>query len=59
MSLLDQYTIKKGQEFSVPEFELGDNKEYKIKAIKDSAVYTQKADGHLPGLYNLVAWKRY
>ena len=41
------------------EFEAGDNKEYKVEAIWDSAVYANKAEGHLPGLYNLVLWKRY
>ena len=55
MSLLEQDTIRKGQEFSVPEFELGDNKEYEVEAIRDSAIYAKKADGHLPGLYYLVA----
>ena len=43
----------------VPKFELGDNKEYKVEAIQDSTVYVKKADGHLPGLYYLVLWKKY
>ena len=56
MSLLEQDSTKKGREFSVPEFEPGDdNKEYKVEAIQDSAVYAKEADGHLPGLYYLVA----
>ena len=38
-----------------PEFDTGDNKKYKIEAIKDSTVYTKKAKGHLPGLYYLVS----
>ena len=42
-------------EFSVPEFELGNDKKYKVEAIRDSAVYAKKADGDLPGLYYLVA----
>ena len=59
VSLLEWDTTKKGQEFSVPEFEPGDNKEYEVEAIRDSAVYAKEADGHLPGLYYLVAWKDY
>ena len=46
-------------EFSAPEFEPGDDKEYEVGAIRDSAVYTKKADRHLLGLYYLVAWKSY
>ena len=58
--LLKQDTTKKEREFSVPEFEPGDDdKEYKVQAIRDSAVYAKEADGHLPGLYYLVAWKGY
>ena len=60
MSLLEQDTTRKRREFSVPEFEPGDDdKEYEMEAIRDSAVYAQEADGHLPGLYYLVAWKGY
>ena len=33
MSLLEQNIIKKGQKFSMLEFEPGDNKEYKVEAI--------------------------
>ena len=55
VSLLEQNTTRKGREFSVPEFELGDDKEYEVEAIRDSAVYAKEADGHLPGLYYLVA----
>ena len=45
----------------VPEFEFepGDDKEYELEAIQDSAVYVKEADGHLLGLYYLVAWKSY
>ena len=57
MSLLEQDTTKKGREFSVPEFEPGDDKEYKIEAIQDSAVYAKEANRHLPRLYYLIAWK--
>ena len=41
-------------------FEAGDNgKEYEVKAIWDSIVYTRELKGHLPGLYYLVLWKGY
>ena len=43
----------------MPEFELGNNKEYEVEAIKDSAVYAKEADGHLLGLYYLIAEKDY
>ena len=62
MSLLEQDNIRKGRinEFTeVPKFESSDNKEYEVEAIRDSAVYTKKANGHLLGLYYLVAWKDY
>ena len=39
--------------------EPGDDKEYEVEAIRDSAVYAKEADEHLPGLYYLVAWKGY
>ena len=57
VSLLEQDTIKKRRinEFSVPKFELGDNKEYEVEAIRDSEFYAKKADGQLPGLYYMVA----
>ena len=55
MLLLEQDTTRKGREFSVPKFEPGDNKEYELEAIRDSAVYAKEADEHLPGLYYLVA----
>ena len=59
VSLLEQDTIRKGREFSVPEFKPGNDKEYKVEAIQDSAVYAKEVDGHFPGLYYLVAWKSY
>ena len=44
----------------MPEFELDNkNKEYKVEAIQDTTVYAKKVDGHLPGLYYLIAWKSY
>ena len=56
MSLLEQDTTRKGREFSVLEFESGDDdKKYKVEAIQDSVVYVKEVDGHLLGLYYLVA----
>ena len=46
-------------EFLVPEFEAGNEKEYEIKAIRDSAVYAKKADKYLLNHYYLVIWKDY
>ena len=43
----------------VPEFELGENKEYKVEAIHDNIVYAKEMDKHLSGLYYLILWKRY
>lgn len=37
------------------EFKLGNNKEYEVKAIGDSAVYVKKANGHLLRFHYLVA----
>ena len=63
MSLLEQNTTKKERVNNrVKELELkaGNSKEYKVEAIWDSAVYASKSEsGQLPGLYYLVAWKRY
>ena len=41
------------------EFEIGNNKEYKIEGIQNSAVYAKKSVGKLSGLYYLVLWKGY
>ena len=57
--LLEQNNTKKGQDFSMPEFGEGDDKEYEVEAIQDNAVYAKEVDGHLPELYDLVAWKAY
>ena len=37
------------------EFDAGSNKEYKVEAIIDIAVYAKEAEEHLPGLYYLVS----
>ena len=62
VSLLEQDTTRKGQMNELfpepePEFDAGNNKEY--EAIIDSAIYTKKAERHLPGLYYLASWKGY
>ncbi len=41
------------------EFEAGDNKEYEVIAIIDSAVYGQQVNDQMLGLYHLVLWKDY
>ena len=42
------------------EFEADDNgKEYKVKAIRDSAIYAMESECHLLGLYYLVLQKGY
>ena len=65
MSLLEQDTTRKGRvdddENNTPKLDVGDKSgKYKVKAIRDSAVYTRKSEsGHLAGLYYLVSWKGY
>ena len=43
------------------EFEAGgDNNEYEVEDIHDSAVYARESEaGHLLGVYYLVSWKSY
>ena len=59
--LLEQNTTKKRQVNDMQlEFEAGDNKEYEVNGIWDSAVYAKESiTGQLPGLYYLVSWKGY
>ena len=63
--MLEKDTIRKGQvdEKTAEKLEFeagGDNKEYKVEGIRNSAVYTKESEtGHLPGLYYLVSWKGY
>ena len=61
MLLLEQDTTRKERvDKQVTELEAGDSEEYKLEAIRDSAVYASKSEsGQLPGLYYLVAWKGY
>ena len=63
VSLLEQDTTRKGQvDDNATELDPGDDDsgEYKVEAIRDSAVYAQESEsGHLPGLYYLISWKNY
>ena len=64
MSLLEQDTTRKGRvdenAMELAKLDAGkDNSEYKVEAIRDSAVYTRESAVHLPGLYYLVSWKGY
>ena len=60
MLLLEQDITKKGQvDKTTIKLDEGDSKEYKVKAICDSAFYASKLEGHLSGLYYLLLWKCY
>ena len=63
VSLLEQNITKKervDKRVKELELEVGNSEEYEVEAIWDSAVYASKLEsGQLPGLYYLVAWKRY
>ena len=37
-----------------PEFDVSNNKKYKVKAIKDIAIYTKETERYLQGLYYQV-----
>ncbi len=58
--LLEQNITRKrqvdNQALSEPKskFEAGDNKEYKVEALINRAVYGKKANNQMPGLYYLV-----
>ncbi len=62
MLLLEQDTTRKEQVDNKAlsesekklEFETRGNKEYKVKAIINSAVYGQQANNQIPGLYYLI-----
>ena len=54
--------MKKGQVNDTQldfEFEAGNNKEYEVDGIQNSAVYAKESAGQLLGLYYLVLWKSY
>lgn len=60
--LLKQGNTKKRQADRELEMELksGDNIEYEVETIWDSAIYAQElVAGHLPDLYYLIFWKGY
>lgn len=64
MSQIEQKTIKKRQVDNKflnlkLELDIGNNKEYKMKSIKNSAIYARKAIGQLLGLYYLIFRKDY
>ena len=62
VSLLEQNTIKNervDENVTKLEFDAGDKEKYKVKAIRDSAIYVKKSEGHLPSFYYVVAWKGY
>ena len=63
VSLLEQDTTRKervDKKVTELDFEFRNSKEYKVEAIRDSAVYAMESEsGHLLGLYYLVAWNSY
>ena len=62
VSLLEEDTTRKGwiDKTTQLEFEAGNNKEYEMEEIWDSAMYIMELEmGHLLGLYYLVNWKSY
>ena len=42
-----------------PEFNISDNKKYKVEAIKDIAVHIKEVVKYLPGPYYLIFQKSY
>ena len=57
MSLLEQNIIRKervDKKVTEWEFEASNNKEYKVKAMWDSAIYANKTKDPLPELYYLI-----
>ena len=38
-----------------PEFDIGNNEEYDVELIIDSAVYAKEVERYFPGLYYLVS----
>ena len=39
----------------MPEFKMGNNKEYKVKAIQNIVIYAKKVNRHPLGVYYLMA----
>ena len=56
MSLLEENSTKKRRvDKTQLEFEISNNKEYKVKGIQNSAIYIKALKaGYLPGLYYLI-----
>ena len=62
VSLLENDTTKKKQidkNATKLEFNVGNSEEYKVEAIRDSAIYVKESEDYLLGLYYLIAWKSY
>ena len=63
MSLLEQDTTRKGQvnkKVRQIEFDVGNNEEYEMEVIWESAVYVRESkSGYLSDLYYLISWKGY
>ena len=60
ISLLKSNTTKKKWMNNMQlEFKAGDDKEYEVDGIWDSAVNAKESAGQLLGLYFLVSWKSY
>ena len=61
VSLLEQDTTRKRRlDKNVIEFEAGNDEEYEVEGIQNSAVYAKESVAiHLPSLYYLISWKGY
>ncbi len=64
--MLEHNIIRRGQvDKALPEsekdlmFEAGGDKEYKVEAIINSAMYGQQTNDQMPSLYYLILWKGY
>ena len=58
VSLLEQNIIKKEQMnkfLPIFEFEIGNNKKYKVEAIWNNAIYSKEVGRLLPEPYNLIS----
>ena len=54
--LLEQDTTKNGRVNDMQlKFEAGDDKEYEVDGIWDSAIFAKESAGQLPGLYYLIS----
>ena len=60
--LLEQNTTRKrrvNKKVFQLEIETSNSNKYKMEAIQNSVINNNKIEGHIPGLYYLLAWKRY